>query len=267
MWILRHGPLQWGTKSEQLIEWESFLERCNKREGSLKPTRTIRFERPLEVFGPTVERALDDARTCVAVGGARLHGMSVVELRLAGVEASFDVQGNVPDGLGILRFEGALEQEPPFPFSFDGPADQFFAAMLEATRVVDGLPFVADAIRETPDYWVFPARTNGCLGAIFDRRAKCALAMGSAFPIELWIWGHERGLFDAEDSAGDLVVTEIPDRNRAVDALRRLGIGFKSSDLDVLPLVLRRAATWKAIPQLHDAGDSLVWHVERASAL
>lgn len=55
-----------GTKSEQTMEWGSLLERSDEAKGSLEPTRTIRFERPLEVFGATVEQALDDARRCVA---------------------------------------------------------------------------------------------------------------------------------------------------------------------------------------------------------
>ena len=264
MWILRHGPLQWGSKSEPLMEWESFLQRCNKREGTFKSTRAIRFQRPLEAFGSTVERALDEARARVAAGGASLHGMPLAELRLTGVEAAFDALGNVRDGLGTLRFEGALEHEPPFPFSFDGPAEIFFAAMSAATRVVNAQPFIAEEIRESPDYWIFPTRADGGpRGAIFDRRTKRAVSMGSAFPIELWIWGYERGLLDADYSDGNLVVTEIRDRERAVRALIAMGQRPSEANLANLPLVFPGGAAWQAIPVLHEAGDALVWRVER----
>jgi hypothetical protein len=180
------------------------------------------------------------------------------------VEASFDGHGNVAGGLGTLRFEGELRDVPPFPFAFDGPSETFYAAMREATGAVNGLPFVVDEIQETAAYWVFPTLQNGSFGAFIDRRAGRAVAMGSAFPIELWIWGYERGLVGHEE-AGDLVVTQVHDRDRAVYVLRRVARGFKSRDLANLPLILRGMATWTAVPLLHEAGGALEWQVDRKS--
>jgi hypothetical protein len=256
--------MAWGSKSEPMMLWESWLPRPNRRDGPLECSRRFRLERPLKIFGATVEAALDEARRCVAEGGARLHDFPVAELRLSGVEASFDEHGNVAGGLGNLRFEGELRDVPPFPFAFDGPSETFYAAMREATGAVNGLPFVVDEIQETAAYWVFPTLQNGSFGAFIDRRAGRAVAMGSAFPIELWIWGYERGLVGHEE-AGDLVVTQVHDRDRAVYVLRRVARGFKSRDLANLPLILRGVATWTAVPLLHEAGGALEWQVDRKS--
>jgi hypothetical protein len=258
MWILREGPLEWGTKSESSrILWESYLSR---RKGTFEPTREIRFELGLAVFGVTVESALAEARRCVASGGVRLHDIAVSALRLSRVQASFDKVGQVREGQ--LAFEGTLADVPAFPFPIEGRRDTVFGALLAASKAAHGIGLLADAIRETPDYWIFPARTTGCHGAFYDRRTERAVVMGSAFPIELWIWGYERGLLDPEWSEGNLVITEIRDRDRALPALRRLGLKVQRRSLD-LPAVIEKGARWTEIPVLHEAGDSLAWHVER----
>jgi hypothetical protein len=250
--------MEWATPTFTMPTLDlSTYEDC-QRCGS----ETVAFDLPMKTFGPSVEEALAEARRRLQEGGVQLNGTTIAELRLQSLEVSFGTIGDVPDDLSRFRFEGALQSPPPFPFAFDGHARTFFAAMLAAASVVKAEPFDVEAIRESAEYWIFPTRTNGCLGAIFDRRAGKAIAMGSAFPIELWIWGYERGLLDEDYGASNLIVTEVRDRGRAVHALRRLGAGFKSADLAELPLIVRGAATWTSIPELHNAGDAILWRVE-----
>ncbi|HEU4403754.1 MAG TPA: hypothetical protein VFS43_00440 [Polyangiaceae bacterium] len=243
--------------------WGSHLHRRLRREGGgYESTCDVAFETPLDAFGTTVEGALERARKVVEAGGASIDGTPLVELRLATMTADFSRQGAVS---GSLRFEGRLAEAPAFPFAFEGPADAFYAALQAASEALRGDGIVAEQIQETPGFWVFPTLAMaGALGAFFDRRTGRTVVMGSSMPIERWLWGYERGL--VEEGGGVLVVTEVRDRKRTIEALRWLGVGFKSWHLVDLPFRLPGAASRTAVSTLHAAGDAFVWHVERPSA-
>jgi hypothetical protein len=260
--ILRFGTLDWPLGPTPTV-WGSRLRRRLRREGGgYDSTCDVEFFRPLEAFGPTVETALEAARKAVEAGGASLDETPLVELRLVRLNVAFP-KGRAPQG--ELFFEGTLAQAFAFPFTFEGPPDTFFSALEAASAALEHRGIIAADIQETPNYWVFPALAMASsLGAFFDRRTGRTVTMGSSMSIESWIWGYERGLLEGDDAV--LVVTEIRDRTRTIDVLRRLGVGFKSWHLTELPFRLPGAADWSTIGTLQDAGDAFVWHVEGHSA-
>lgn len=260
--ILRFGTLDWPLGPTPTV-WDSRLHRRLRREGGgYDATCKVEFSQPLEAFEPTVEAALDVARKAVEVRGASLDGTPLVELRLVRLNVAFP-KGRDPQG--EFFFEGTLAQAFAFPFTFEGPPDTFFSALEAASAALEHRGIIAADIQQTPNYWVFPALAMASsLGAFFDRRTGRTVAMGSSMSIENWIWGYERSLLEGGDTV--LVVTEIRERKRTIDVLRRLGVGFKSWHLTDLPFRLPGAADWANIGTLQDAGDAFVWHVEGHSA-
>jgi hypothetical protein len=149
----------------------------------------------------------------------------------------------------------------------DRPSDiSFDEALSRAKREYEAVDIAN--VRETGTYWLFPVRQIGCRGVVVDKQTGLTTCLGSAWDLDTWLWGYEKGLV-VEDPV-DLVVTEVTDPERAVEILRRLRISppqGRRAALQQLPVVFERAVTWIALGELAaDKESSFKWRIQRGSA-
>ena len=70
----------------------------------------------------------------------------------------------------------------------------------------------------------FPITWIGCTGFLYRRDNSSAVLLGSAFSPRIHVWAHYRGFAEGktrDDRRNDLMITEIQDRRRTEDFLRR----------------------------------------------
>src|SRR5262245_57980967 len=87
-----------------------------------------------------------------------------------------------------------------------------------------------DQVRETPRYWVVPVQEIGCVGVVVEKASGETTALGSAWDLDTWLWGYDKGLvrrgtaIQDEPDVMDLVVTEVFDLESAARILEQLRI-------------------------------------------
>lgn len=104
---------------------------------------------------------------------------------------------------------------------------------------------------DTDRYYLFRCWQIGCLGALVDRRDSRVVVMGSAFPEEAWLWGHEHGL--TTHAVFEIVIEALRDPTAWRPLCRGLGLRID----DDLPLVV--TVDWRCIDPLYTAGDAVRW--------
>lgn len=118
--------------------------------------------------------------------------------------------------------------------------------------------------RETEAYWVFPVHQTGCFGVVVDKKTGHTTCLGSAWNMETWLWGYERGL--VVDAPVNLLVTEVFDIDRSVEILRRLRISppqGRRAALQHPPVLFEQAVTWMALGELAaDKEASFKWKIQ-----
>lgn len=134
----------------------------------------------------------------------------------------------------------------------------FVTALAQAVKVAGNLPIQADEIEQTERYWIFPIHNIGANGVIVERTTAHAFLIGGAMDHSIWIWAYEHRLL--EEPAGDLIIEQVLDSDRAFAALRQFARVIRE-DLETLPLVLKGCATWMAAKQLKEANTALIWRV------
>jgi hypothetical protein len=183
-----------------------------------------------------------------------LDGVAAVEARRTdGADGTISLDLVLAEPLPRVHLPWAGAPAPPGEVSFDEALER--AATM-------GYPIALDAIREAPAYFVFPWYQIGSRGGIVEKRGGRLVELGSAFPIDDWLWGYESGLL--EEPPGDLVVVEVREAHRALDALGGILRARPTSRLlQALPLLLPEAAHWMAIPHLRRAEGSMRWEIRR----
>ena len=80
-----------------------------------------------------------------------------------------------------------------------------------------------EQMSEYRDWWYFPVGYIGSLGVIVDKVDGHFNILGSAFPFEVWLWGHRRGF---KHDTYDLVITEVNDYAATEDFISGLGLRY-----------------------------------------
>lgn len=78
-------------------------------------------------------------------------------------------------------------------------------------------------VGEYIDFWYFPVGEIGSLGLVIDKADGHLNILGSAFPLEYWLWGHRRGF---KHDTYDLVITKINNFAETVDFIYGIGLHF-----------------------------------------
>ncbi|MBK9037199.1 MAG: hypothetical protein IPL61_39140 [Myxococcales bacterium] len=156
-----------------------------------------------------------------------------------------------------LRAVLPAPQPPPFD-----PDDHELATALRLASHRLQAPIRIDDVTTTARYYLLPISHIGTLGGFIDRRDSSMHEAGPGLPWAQSLWGYERGLL--HDPPWDLVIERVDD-DRATAAVTRFA-DVDAGELRDLPRVLPRAATWRAIGPLHDAGDALTWAVRAPQA-
>jgi hypothetical protein len=119
--------------------------------------------------------------------------------------------------------------------------------------------------RESANWWFFGTREIGCKGVIIDKRDGSLTRIGSAYPVDDFLWGYDAGI---REEPVDFVVTEVFDQLRATTWLYENG--FEGSRVYVREKLAKLPAIWPAlsglwsrIPQLRALDPAVMrWHVE-----
>ena len=86
-----------------------------------------------------------------------------------------------------------------------------------------GARWLSEDVVERRKYWFFPVGYIGSIGVFVDKATGALTSAGSAYDLETWSWGYERGLL-AEPT--NLTVTNISDAHNTLELLLHvLGAG------------------------------------------
>lgn len=138
-------------------------------------------------------------------------------------------------------------------------------AEARARAAATGLTLVDEEDRESANWWFFGTREIGCKGIIIDKRDGSLTRIGSAYPVDDFLWGYDVGI---REEPVDFVVTEVFDHVRATTWLYESG--FEGSRVYVREKLAKLPAIWPAlrglwirIPQLRALDPAVMrWRVE-----
>lgn len=221
-----------------------------RAERGLAPPRRHAFTLELGQLATTAVDALARARGLRDLG-ATLDGAPVQGLALVRAELRFLPDGG--EGGGDFHFEA---EAGPLPWPFDPTDAELRDALWAASQCEPGYVMRVDAMTRSERYFVFPVCHIGSCGVFVDRRDGTAHVMGSGLPEAQWLWGHERGV---ADQPADLVIEAVHDP-AVLPLLHRIA-RVDRAELSSLPWVWPGAASWQAIPWLHEAGERITWSV------
>lgn len=125
-----------------------------------------------------------------------------------------------------------------------------------------GHPLSAEAeVRETERWWYFPVESTSCAGVVVDKAEGRATPLGKQGRLEDWLWGYDAGLLEEGNLA--IVVTEVFDVPRAIDAFARIGLRVSQTALRHLPLRLDAHGVVQRLREARAIDGSIArWHVE-----
>lgn len=101
----------------------------------------------------------------------------------------------------------------------------------EAHRIADqyatrtGSAWFDREVEERSSYWVFRVGSIGSIGIVVDKADGVVTVLGSAFSMEDWLWGYERGLLVEKPTLRILAVHEL---RAALELLLYLPVGGPS---------------------------------------
>jgi hypothetical protein len=216
------------------------------------PDRRIRFTLELLSLGADWQTAITHART---LEPAHLDGIAA-RVALHTVELQFATFEEQAEPGGDATFEAIVEPPIAFPRSLEDV--EFATALARAGKLAGDLCLQADEIERSDRYWIFPIHNIGANGVIVDRATGGAFVTAGSLDRATWIWAYEHQLLN--EPAGDLVIEQVSDPERAFTALRGCA-RIRREDLANLPLVLHGSAGWMAAAGLKEAGTALTWRV------
>lgn len=234
-------------------KWDIQAEWQFRAKGNPPPPDTrIKFSLELSSIDADWQTAIASARK---LEPALVDGVPArIELHTVELHFSSDVDQTEP--YGDATFFASIDQPIPFPRPLDDAA--FVTALAQAVKLAGNLPIQADEIEQTERYWIFPIHQIGANGVIVDRTTGHAFLIAGSMDHSMWIWAYEHRLL--EEPAGDLIIEQVLDSDRAFAALRQFTRVIRE-DLETLPLVLKGCATWMAAKQLKEANTALSWRV------
>jgi hypothetical protein len=112
----------------------------------------------------------------------------------------------------LLDSYRARSGEPILEMPFERAMDIANAALGRRMAVEPSLAV------EAALWWYLPITWIGCVGVLVDKSSGSAHVLGSAVPLELWLWASNKGFRDPSD----FVLQAVLDRPRALDLLDQL---------------------------------------------
>jgi hypothetical protein len=102
-------------------------------------------------------------------------------------------------------------------------ADSALRRFLVSVDFKSEIDYAPDAVMESAQWWYIPFRWIGCSGFIVEKADGAVDWLGSGYPMRLWFWAHNRGLWGDTTDITILAMSKAPEVRDLVLDLVRVG--------------------------------------------